>query len=347
MAPRSQHPPTLRPLRIHRAGRLKGSPAHLRQEFGFNAIIVQPPDSHNTIATAADKLTEKQFADGVAAYRAAGYRILLYTSVMALGLSPEFQSGQISREHPDWLQRDPKGNPVLAWGVPWLCPSTGAREVALDRCLEITRKYNADGIMLDNNEFFFAAAGWTCHCDACTKAFREYLHKRFGDEQSTQRFGAATDKPRIPTQECPLYFAWLHWRNRVWAEINESFRARLREQNPNTMFFANTQYAYESGMLGTDPQYAREDVVLSESCELNSRQMSAKMVLGKALAAGRPLWNYIGTFAKPDDYTGLRPPEAIGPAIAAHSPTTPAPASPTASTKARPTPSRASSCPNY
>src|SRR3954454_17359543 len=253
MAPRSQHPPTLRPLRIHRAGRLKGSPAHLRQEFGFNAIIVQPPDSHNTIATAADKLTEKQFADGVAAYRAAGYRILLYTSVMALGLSPEFQSGQISREHPDWLQRDPKGNPVLAWGVPWLCPSTGAREVALDRCLEIPRKYNADGIMLANNEFFFAAAGWPCHCDACTKAFREYLHKRFGDEQSTQRFGAATDKPRIPTQECPLYFAWLHWRNRVRAEINESFRARLREQNPNTMFFANTQYAYESGMLGTDP----------------------------------------------------------------------------------------------
>ena len=82
------------------------------------------------------------------------------------------------------------------------------------------------------------------------------------------------------------------------------------------MFFANTQYAYENGMLGTDLQYAREDVVLSESCDLNSRQASAKMVLGKALAEGRPLWNYIGTFAKPDDYTGLRPPEAIAPAIA-------------------------------
>jgi hypothetical protein len=83
------------------------------------------------------------------------------------------------------------------------------------------------------------------------------------------------------------------------------------------MFFANTQYAYENGMLGTDQQYAREDVVLSESCDLNSRQMSAKMVLGKAVAEGRPLWNYIGTFAKPDDYTGLRSPELIGPAIAA------------------------------
>jgi hypothetical protein len=140
----------------------------IKKEFGFNALIVQPPDSHNTIAAAADKLTEKQFRDGIAAYRRAGYRVMLYTSVMALGLAPEFQSGQISREHPDWLQRDPKGNPVMVWGVPWLCPSTGAREAALDRCLRIVREYNADGVMLDNNQFFFAAAGWTCHCDACT-----------------------------------------------------------------------------------------------------------------------------------------------------------------------------------
>ena len=36
---------------------------------------MQPTDSHNTIAAPADKLTEKQFADGIAAYRAAGYRI--------------------------------------------------------------------------------------------------------------------------------------------------------------------------------------------------------------------------------------------------------------------------------
>jgi hypothetical protein len=41
------------------------------------------------------------------------------------------------------------------------------------------------------------------------------------------------------------------------------------------------------------------------------------MVLGHALAAGRPLWNYVGTFAKADDYTGLQPAETIGPWIAA------------------------------
>src|SRR6185295_4302851 len=42
-----------------------------------------------------------------------------------------------------------------------------------------------------------------------------------------------------------------------------------------------------------------------------------KLFLGATLAAGRPLWNYIGTFAKGDDYTGLLPPGAIGPAITA------------------------------
>src|SRR5262249_45604998 len=94
---------------------IKDRPTRLKREFGFNALIVQPPDSHNTIAAPADKLSEGQFKAGLAAYRAAGYRIMLYTSVMALGLAPEFQSGQIAREHPGWLQRDPKGNPVLVW----------------------------------------------------------------------------------------------------------------------------------------------------------------------------------------------------------------------------------------
>jgi hypothetical protein len=296
---------------------IKDRPARLKKEFGFNAIIVQPPDSHNTIAAPVDKLTEQQFTAGIAAYRGAGYRIMLYTSVMALGLSPEFQSGQVSRDHPDWLQRDPMGNPVLVYGVPWLCPSSGAREAALDRCLRIAREYNADAILLDNNQFFSAAAGWTCHCDACTKAFRDYLHKRFGNEKTAILFGAVPVKLQIPAAEGPLYFEWLHWRNRVWADINESFRARLRKQNPSILLFANTQYAFENGMLATDQQYAREDIVVSESCELASRQMSTKMVLGHAMSAGQPLWNYIGTFAKSDDYTGLRAPEAIGPAIAA------------------------------
>ena len=106
---------------------LGNRPRHLQTEFGFNAITIQPPDSHNcdTGLAASDRISEAQFCAAMAAYRAAGYRVLLYTSVEACGQTPEFQSGQIAREHPEWSQRDPKGNPVLVYGQPWLCPTGG------------------------------------------------------------------------------------------------------------------------------------------------------------------------------------------------------------------------------
>ena len=292
-------------------------PQQLKRDFGFNAIIVLPPDAHNAWTTApADHLTEQQFRDGIAAYRKAGYRLILYTSVMAMGISPEFQSGQIAKQHPDWLQRDPKGNPVMVWGVPWLCPSTGARQAALDRCVRLLRDYAPDGIMLDNNEFYFAQAGWTCHCDACTAAFRQYTAQRCGNETTLALFGMTPDAVKIPDQEGPLFWLWVQWRKRVWAEVVDDFRARLRQIDPHIVLFANTEYLSSTAMLAADAQFAREDVVLSESVGLTGAQMSDKMVLGRAMAEGRPLWNYIGTFVNGQDYTGLRPASVIGPSIA-------------------------------
>ncbi len=294
-------------------------PRHLQSEFGFNAITIQPPDSHNcdTGLADSDRITEEQFRAAMAAYRAAGYHVLLYTSIEACGQTPEFQSGQVAREHPEWSQRDPGGNPVLVYGQPWLCPTGGARQYALDRAVRLTRDYQPDGILLDNSEFFFARDGWTCHCAACQKAFREYVKKRFGVERTKRFFGVAPAELEIPSKEGPLFALWLQWRNRVWAEINESFRARLREINPKIMLFANTQYLFDNACLGTDLQYVHEDVVVSESVGLDGWQMSRKMELGSALAEGRPLWNYIGTFTEGDTYTGIKPPEVISPLITA------------------------------
>src|ERR1019366_5210542 len=100
-------------------------PQHLQVEFGFNAITIQPPDSHNcdTGLADSDRISEEQFRAAVAAYGAAGYHVVLYTSLQACGQTPEFQSGRVAREHPEWSQRDPKGNPVLVYGQPWLCPN--------------------------------------------------------------------------------------------------------------------------------------------------------------------------------------------------------------------------------
>ena len=227
-------------------------PARLKKELGVTPIIILPPYSHNAIAATNEQMTAEQFNQGLADYRAAGYRLILYTSVMGDGLTPEFQSGQIARDHPDWLQRDPKGNPIMVYGVPWLCPSTGAREYTLEHAVRIAREYQPDGLLLDNNEFFRAEAGWTCHCVACTKGFREYARQRLGTARTRRLFGVAPEQLEIPTQEGPLFALWMRWRNRVWAGINESFRDRLRRLNPNIFLLANTQYMFDDGMLGTD-----------------------------------------------------------------------------------------------
>lgn len=295
-------------------------PQRLSREFGFNAITVLPPDAHNVLTdvplSVQEHLTEAQFREGVAGYRAAGYRLILYTSVMASGMCPEFQSGQLAREHPDWLQRDPKGNPVMVYGVPWLCPSTPAREYVLQRAVRLTREYQPDGILLDNNMFYFTKEGWTCHCAACTRAFREYVRRRLGPDRARRLFGVAPADLEIPSREGSLFALWLNWRNRVWADVNETFRARLRQVNPRIMLFANTQYLFGNASLASDLQFEHEDIVISESRGLSSWQLSEKIVLGQALAAGRPLWNYIGTFVNASDYTGLKPPEVTSPLIA-------------------------------
>lgn len=292
-------------------------PGRLRSELGFNAIVVQPPDSHNAVSEAKWHMTDAQFRDGVDAFRAAGYHIILYSSLTGAGFTTEFASGKLSREHPDWQMRDPKGNPVLVYGAPWLCPSTGALQYTLDYTLGLARDYHPDGILIDNQEFFQAQAGWTCHCAACAKAFRQYLRHRFGNEGAKRLFGAEPDQIEIPSQAGPLFNVWMTWRNRVMAQVNETFRARLRAIDPKIILFGNTQYMFDDGMLGTDMQYEHEDVLVSESCDLGSRRMSKKMVLGNALAEGRPLWNYIGTFTESGNYTGLKPVAVIAPLIAA------------------------------
>jgi hypothetical protein len=292
-------------------------PRRLKSELGFNTVVVQPPESHNSINEPKLHVTDAQFREAVTAYHAAGYHVILYTSVMGDGMNPEFQSGRLTQKHPDWEQRDPKGNPVMVYGAPWLCPSSPAREYTLDHALRVVREFHPDGILLDNNEFFHADAGWTCHCEYCTRAFREYARHRLGPALTQQLFGVPPEKLEIPSTEGPLFSLWLHWRNRVWAGINESFRDQLRKINPHAILFANTQYLWDDGMLGTDLQYKREDILISESCNLSSRKMSEKMLLGGALAEGRPLWNYIGTFVNNEDYTGLKPVGVVGPLIAA------------------------------
>ena len=297
-------------------------PQRLRREFGFNTIIVLPPDANNVGVLPRHRQTEEEFRIGLDAYRRAGYRVILYSSVAQSGMDPVWHNGHLEQVHPEWSQRDAEGRPLTKYGHAWLCPNSPALEYSLDYTERQARRYAADGIMLDNNQFFYTdekktgPSTWTCYCDYCQHKFRDYAARRFGPEGLKRAFGVDANGLRIPTEEGPLRALWVHWRNRVWAETNEVFRERLRRVDPGMMFFANHQYDWPDGVLASDLQYEHEDVVLSESRELTSWRMSAKMLVGGALAGDRPLWNYVGTFEE-KDYSRLRPQEVVGPIVGA------------------------------
>lgn len=297
-------------------------PQRLQREFGFNAIIVLPPEANNAGVTPPYRQTDEQFRAGVESYRKAGYKLILYSSVVQSGMLPLWHNGQIEQVHPEWSMRDSRGRPIRKYGHAWLCPNSPALEYSIKYTEKLVRDYRPDAVMLDNNQFFYtedndtSAETWTCYCDFCQKKFRDYTVERFGVEGVRRVFRADAAKLTIPTAEGALYALWIHWRNRVWAETNETFRARLRRVEPQIMFFANHQYDWSDGVLSSDLQYEHEDVVLSESRAMASWQMSEKMLIGNALAAGRPLWNYIGTFEE-KDYSKLRPKEIVAPIIAA------------------------------
>jgi hypothetical protein len=269
----------------------------LAENFGFNTMIVLPPAAHNAISGPADRITEQEFERALAIYRANGFRIIIYTSVMHCGHAPVWQDGTLEKTHPDWSQRGPEGEPVRIYGHDWLCPSTGAAAFTLEYTADLVRRYRPDLVMLDNAEFYETASGVTCYCEACQAGFRRYVSRRFGETVG----GAPMGSLRIPAEPGFLYDVWLGWRNRVWGEANELFRRELRKIDPDIVVMSNTQYLRDKPDLATDLIYDHEDALISESVGLTTDGMIDKLMLGRALAKGKPLWNYLGTFQEKDN----------------------------------------------
>jgi hypothetical protein len=259
-------------------------PRRLREEFGFNALIVLPTDAHNALSDPQFHLTDSQFRQAADAYRKEGYCLILYSSVMHCGHAPVWQSGLLERQHPEWSQRDAWGEPVIEFGHAWLCPSSPARDYTLHYTLRLVQDYSADGIMLDNNGFGHTTKGWTCYCDYCQKSFQQYVLKRCGAHWIESQLALELEQIKIPVAPGPLFALWAHWRNRIWAEINESFRLSLRQINPEIIFFANTQYDLPVNTQGSNLQFQHEDLFFSETHETNTRYISQKMALGMSLA---------------------------------------------------------------
>ena len=135
------------------------------EEFGFNAISISVPDSHNATGdpispaygydkTGKFRYDDELFTQAMESFRAAGLRTIMYSSIMHCGHAWKWETGQLGKEHPDWSQIDAKGTPVMIYGRPWLCPSSPAFDYCLRWTIEAVRRWKYDAVMLDNNEFF-------------------------------------------------------------------------------------------------------------------------------------------------------------------------------------------------
>ena len=283
----------------------------LKQRFGFNAVTLLPPAAHNAISGGSE-ITEADFEEALRVFRANGFRIILYSSIMHCGHDPVWQDGTLTRTHPEWSQRGPEGEPITIYGHEWLCPSTGALDFTIAYTRNLVRRFQPDAVLLDNNEFYATPSGISCYCDGCQRKFREYLTRRFGKTV----LGQPTRSIRIPKTKGPLYNVWLSCRNRIWAEATEKFRLELRRAKPGISLTANTQYLFSSNSLATDRQYEHEDAVLSETTGIGLDDLVNKLLLGKALAKDRPLWNYLGTF-QTVDINRLQTPEVVSTNVSA------------------------------
>ncbi len=239
-------------------------------------------------------------------YHAAGMKVLMYWSIMHVGHYETWHT--VADRHPEWWQRDAEGGVVTVYGDEWLCPSTGALDYTIDLGIEIARELDVDGIMLDNNEFYYTDVGATGYCDGCQAAFRAHVREKLGDE-ALRALGLDPETVGCPLPDEPLYPHWIDWRYLAWRDATAEFRRRVRAALPETVLCANTQYKY-NWVLAVQEQIDGEDLLFSESRNQLAREMSCKLAYGHCLADGKPVWNYLGTW-QDDDLSRLQTPPQI------------------------------------
>lgn len=278
----------------------------LRDELGMGAIIIIPPKGD-----IEPNYEIQVYRDAVADYHAAGMKVIMYWSIMHVGHHDAWHV--VTKEHPEWAQRDPEGNPVTTYGDLWLCPNTGALDYVIDLGLRLFTELDADAIMLDNNEFIRTEAGLpTGYCGGCQEAFAEWARTNLpGPRAALLETGRGPG--HLPLEGDPLYNEWIEWRYIAWRDATERFRQAMRAVKPDAVMSANT--AYDSNWsLAVHGQFPALDVLLSESRNRPGSTMSVKLKYARSLAQGKHIWNYLGTWVDGDS-SRLVAPEEIEDAI--------------------------------
>ena len=280
----------------------------LQREFGFSAVILNPPGTSGWGGS-----TPAVFARAVQAYARAGMGVLLYSSIVHAGEDPAWTSGNLSRDHPDWLQRHEDGSPWLLETKPALTPAADeAVNWTLNRTLELLHQYpDATGIMLDNSEL--CPGSELCdYSNAALDKWQAYLTSRFPAEWARRCLNvsraAIAALPTTADTGTPLFSVFQHFRNRLNAYGLERFRSTLHALPTGPVaLFANTELEWPNAALATRLQPSHEDAILTESYDTGAAAVD-KAQLSSAMAPRQdfPVYNFLGSFQK-TNYSLLLP----------------------------------------
>jgi hypothetical protein len=284
---------------------------------GLSALVMQPPHTAFKYGGngGAGGSNETTFAAAVKAFRAAGLKVLLYSSLVHKGDDVQWANGSLFRQHPDWSQRHRDGSPTCLGNgspcrTPMLSPSSQpAVAFEVNYTLGLLERYPADGVYLDNNELGGNASDPADFSAAALARWRQYLHARFGSVWSAKCLGITdTASATIPAQPLiaqqgggmvvtPAWAAWLRFRNREMAKANEAFRRALHAHSSGAAVVIGNELQFADFTLATDLQLDHEDAVLTESYDVEEWS-AAKAILTRGLASSsRPAW--MGLFGEP------------------------------------------------
>jgi hypothetical protein len=252
---------------------------------------------HNVYFPEQAAVSEADFQQVLGRFKAAGFKVLFYSSLTNLGHSPLWQNGTLGREHPEWSMRDEVGNTINIYGNPWLSPcSAAAVNASIAYTEQVVDKYQADGVLLDNNIYELGSNGTAVdYCQACEDRFRLYVVERFGN-QSRIFFGIDATGIHIPRnkRETVLYQLWISWRNRIWAEEIIAFRQHFSRRGlavAANILYLSPAWTYGSGLA---PKF--QDLVISESRSMTPGYLADKAAFSftAASSADHPLFDYVG-----------------------------------------------------
>ncbi len=280
---------------------------------GLRTLVMEPPHTAFRYGGngGAGGSNETTFAAAVSAFRNAGVKVLLYSSLVHKGDDVQWANGSLFRHHPEWSQRHRDGSPTcLGNGAPCTTPmlspsSLPAVNFEVNYTLALLQRYPADGVYLDDNQLGGNASDPADFSAAALASWRVYLSERFGAEWSTKCLNISDiNSAAIPSQPpiepdgsmamTPGWAVWLRFRNREMAKANEAFRHALHAHSGAAVVIGN-EVQFADFTLATDLQVYHEDALLTESYDVEEWS-AAKATLARGLAASSTAPAWIGLF---------------------------------------------------